>query len=218
VESGIAKSVRGGFAFLFGEMAPSGQCFRDVGGCASSATNRPRRVIVNLWPCSTQRRSSGRRALGSEALIWIGAWAGMGLRPVLRLDRSGWLVNWRGFRKPFIEPSRGFANQLTRSRLRVTDPLAVDPARRVHWRFCANAESPIFVLRTDVLSNLLSGQGVSLRRTKRSRRSTPCGSRVSTSMNEKDQDKNRIAAKGKEQLASELGRWERIVEAIGSGM
>jgi hypothetical protein len=29
-------------------------------------------------------------------------------------------------------------------------------------RFSANAESPIFVLRTDVLLNLLSGQGCSL--------------------------------------------------------
>src|SRR5215831_17892953 len=56
----------------------------------------------------------------------------------------------------------------------------------------ANAESPIFLLRTDVLLNLLSGQGCSLCYTKRSRRSTSIGSRVSTSMNKKDQYKNRI--------------------------
>src|SRR5215475_6411044 len=168
-----------------------------------------------------------------------------------------------------------------------------DVCRRVSWRFGANAESPIFVLRTDVLLNLLSGQGCSLRCTKRSRRSTSIGSRVSTSMNEKDQYKNRIellqgtldmlilqtlqwgpqhgygivqalrlqsgdvlqvetgslypalhrlkrqgwvqsewkqseskqkaryyriTAKGKKQLARDLGRWERIVEAIGSVM
>jgi hypothetical protein len=29
----------------------------------------------------------------------------------------------------------------------------------MHWPVSANAESPIFVLRTDVLLNLLSGQG-----------------------------------------------------------
>src|SRR6185437_9717641 len=157
----------------------------------------------------------------------------------------------------------------------------------------ANAESPIFLLRTDVLLNLLSGQGCSLCYTKRSRRSTSIGSRLSTSMNEKHQYKNRIellqgtldmlilqtlqwgpqhgygivqalrlqsgdvlqvetgslypalhrlerqswvqsewkqseskqkaryyriTAKGKKQLASDLNRWEQIVEAIGSVM
>ncbi len=167
------------------------------------------------------------------------------------------------------------------------------PSRRVIWRSSANAESPILVLRIDVLLNLLSGQGYSLRYTKRGRRSTSFGSRVSTSMSEKDQYKNRIellqgtldmlilqtlqwgpqhgygivqalrlrsgdvlqvetgslypalhrlerqswvqsgwkqseskqkaryyriTAKGKKQLASDLGRWERIVEAIGSVM
>ena len=55
----------------------------------------------------------------------------------------------------------------------------------------------------------------SLRYTKRSRQSTSIGSSVSTSMSEKDQYKNRIELL---QGTLDMGRWERIVEAIGSVM
>ena len=59
-------------------------------------------------------------------------------------------------------------------------------------RLSANPESPILVLRTDVLLSLLSGQGCSVRYSKRSRQSTSIRSRLSTSMNERSQYKNRI--------------------------
>jgi hypothetical protein len=57
-----------------------------------------------------------------------------------------------------------------------------------------------------------------------SRVSTPIGCRHSTSMNECTRlpsigaSELGATARGKKQLASDLGRWERIVEAIGAVM